>query len=61
MSLVFYIAFLVVLSVCNGLQQITSSNQEIETFMHFENYSLDLFERIVLFKKGGTGAGVGGA
>lgn len=34
---VFYIAFLVVLSVCTNLPQTNASNKEIETFMDFEN------------------------
>lgn len=51
MTSVFYIAFLVLLNVCTGLPQTTPSNQEIETSMDFENYSLDLFERTVLFFK----------
>ena len=43
MTFVFYVVFLVVLSVCAGLPQTTPSNQEIETSMDFENYSLDLY------------------
>lgn len=51
MTSVFYIAFLVFLNVGTGLPQTTPSNQEIETSLDFENYSLDLFERSSFFLK----------